>query len=341
MGAVSSTVTIRDVAAAAGVSIATVSRVLSGVNGVSPGLVTRVEATATRLGYRTNRVARALRRQSTQTVGLVVPDITNPFFPAIVQAVEGTLRNAGFSLLLCDAGNEVAAEAELLGNLLAHQVDGLLISVCDRIASRHAVRLAASRLPVVQIDRRSLGGMPYVGVDQPDAIAQLARHLRDQGYRRFSYITPHTGISTAKERLDEFMRNVQPLDPGVGKRIYTGDFSMEWGYEAARRIIAQSTLPDVIVCANDLIAVGAVRALHEQNVDIPREVAVTGFDDTVLAVATQPQLTTIRQPLADLGREAVSMLWAAIAQPGEPPRSAVLKGKLIVRGSSRRHGQDS
>jgi LacI family transcriptional regulator len=270
-----------------------------------------------------------------------VPDITNPFFPAVVQAVEGTLRNAGFSLLLCDAGNDVAAEAELLGNLLAHQADGLLISVCDRIASRHAVRLATSRLPVVQIDRRALGGMPYVGVDQADAIAQLAGHLREQGYRRFAYITPHTGISTAQERLDEFIRQVQPLDPGVGKRIYTGDFSMEWGYEAARRIIAQSTLPDVIACANDLIAVGAVQALREQHIDIPREVAVTGFDDTVLAVATQPQLTTIRQPLGDLGREAVSMLCAAIAQPGEPPRSAVLKGKLIVRGSSRRHDQDS
>lgn len=333
----SDTATIRDVAAAAGVSIATVSRVLSGMDGVSPELATRVEAAAKRLGYRANRVARALRRQATQTVGLLVPDITNPFFPAVVQAVEGTLRNAGFSLLLCDAGNDVAAEAELLGNLLAHQVDGLLISVCDRIASRHAVRLAASHLPVVQIDRCALGGMPYVGVDQADAMAQLARHLEAQGYRRFAYITPHTGISTAKERLEEFMRQFQPLDPGVGTRIYTGDFSMDWGHEAAQRIISQDPMPDVIVCANDLIAVGAVQALREQRIDIPGQIAVTGFDDTVLAVATHPQLTTIRQPLGDLGREAVSMLCAAIAQRGEPPRLAVLKGQLVIRGSSQRH----
>jgi len=337
---VSHTVTIRDVAAAAGVSIATVSRVLSGMDGVNPELAARVEAAATRLGYRANRVARALRRQSTQTVGLVVPDITNPFFPAIVQAVEGTLRNAGFSLLLCDAGNDVVAETELLGNLLAHQVDGLLISVCDRIASRHAVRLAASHLPVVQIDRCALADMPYVGLDQADAMAQLAGHLRAQDYRTFAYITPHTGISTGKERLEEFMRHCEPLDPGVGGRIYTGDFSMDWGYEAAQRIIAQDPLPDVIVCANDLIAVGAVQALREARIDIPGQIAVTGFDDTVLAVATHPQLTTIRQPLGELGREAVSMLCAAIAQPGEPPRLAVLRGELIVRGSSRRHGLD-
>src|SRR5487761_996014 len=114
------TVTIREVAASAGVSTATVSRVLSGGDSVSPELAARVEATAKRLGYRTNRVARALRRQSTQTVGLVVPDITNPFFPALIQSVEAALRNAGFSLLLCDAGNDVAAEAELVRNLFDH-----------------------------------------------------------------------------------------------------------------------------------------------------------------------------------------------------------------------------
>lgn len=337
----SRTVTIRDVAAAAGVSIATVSRVLSGGEGVSPALAARVESTAKHLGYRANRVAQALRRQSTRTVGLLVPDITNPFFPAIVQAIEQTLRKAGFSLLLCDACNDVATEAELIGNLLAHQVDGLLISVCDRIASRHALGLAANRLPVVQIDRCALEGMPYVGVDQADAIAQLAGHLRADGYRRFAYITPATGISTADERLTEFLRQIEPLDPGVRSRVYAGDFSLEWGHEAARRILTRDPRPDVIVCANDLIAVGALRALREAHVRIPHEVAVTGFDDTVLAAASHPQLTTVRQPLGELGAEAVSMLCAAIAQPGEPLRPAVLRGRLIVRGSSQRRSEGS
>ena len=327
-------VTIREVAAAAEVSTATVSRVLSGRDTVDPELARRVQGAAQRLGYRANRVARALRRQSTQTIGLVVPDITNPFFPAIVQAVEGALREAGFSLLLCDAGNDVDIESELVRNLFDQQIDGLLISACDRIASRQAVRLAASRLPVIQIDRRVLGGMPFVGVDQADAIGQVIDHLRAQGARRYAYITPHPAISTAKERLEAFLHLVRPLDPDVDRRIYRGDFSLRWGHEAASRIISSRPLPDAIVCANDLNAVGAIQALREHSIGVPGDVAVTGFDDTVLAVASHPQLTTVRQPLTDLGRDAVALLRAAITDRTLPPRSAVLRAALAVRESS-------
>lgn len=329
-------VTIREVAAAAGVSIATVSRVLSGTDNVSPELAARVEAAARRLGYRTNRVARALRRQSTQTIGFAVPDLTNPFFPAFVQAVEGALRKEGFSLLLCDAHNDVAVEAELVRNLLDHQIDGLLISVCDRIASRQVVRLAASRLPLIQVDRRAVGGMPYVGVDQAAAIGMVIRHLSAQGCQRYAYITPDPVTSTAKERLDEFLRLARPLDRTVEERVYLGDFSLEWGYEAARRVIASKPLPDAIVCANDLSAVGAMQALREHRVRVPDDVAVTGFDDTVLAVATEPRLTTVRQPLEELGREAAGALHAAIADPGLPPPSTVLGAELVIRQTTRR-----
>jgi LacI family transcriptional regulator, galactose operon repressor len=313
-----------------------VSRALSGTSTVNPELAARVHAAASRLGYRANRVARALRRQSTQTVGLVVPDLTNPFFPAVVQAVEGALRDAGLSLLLCDAGNDVALEAELVRNLFDHQIDGLLISVCDRIASRQAVRLAASQVPLIQIDRRALGGMPYVGVDQAAAMGLVIDHLQRQGCERFAYITPHPAVSTASERLDAFLRRVGPLDPTAGQRVYRGDFSLEWGHEAARRIIAQRPRPDAIVCANDMNAIGALQALRAEGIDVPGEVAVTGFDDTVLAVASQPQLTTVRQPLEDLGRQAVQVLRAAIADPSLPPPLAVLKAGLVVRGSTRR-----
>lgn len=312
------------------------SRALSGTSTVNPELATRVQAAARRLGYRTNRVARALRRRATQTVGLVVPDLTNPFFPAVVQAVEGALRDAGLSLLLCDAGNDVALEAELVRNLFDHQIDGLLISVCDRIASRQAVRLAASQVPLIQIDRRALGGMPYVGVDQAAAMGQVVDHLQEQGCERFAYITPHPAISTASERLDAFLRRVSPLDPTAGQRVYRGDFSLEWGHEAARRIIAERPRPDAIICANDLNAIGAVAALREEGIAVPGEIAVSGFDDTVLAVACQPQLTTVRQPLEDLGRQAVTVLRAAMADPSLPPTFAALKAELVIRESTRR-----
>jgi LacI family transcriptional regulator len=328
------TVTIREVAAAAGVSTATVSRVLSGNDRVNPELAARVQAVAGRLGYRANRVARALRRQSTQTVGLIVPDLTNPFFPAFVQAVEGALREAGFSLLLCDARNDVVLEAELVRNLFDHQIDGLLISVCDRIASRQAVRLAAGRLPVIEVDRRATDDICYVGADQAGAMAKVIGHLAAQGCERYAYITPDPAISTAKERLDGFLRLARRLDADVTERVYQGDFSLEWGYEAAGRIIARSPLPDAIVCANDLSAAGALRRLHEHGISVPADVAVTGFDDTVLAVTVQPELTTVRQPLEKLGHQAAAVLRAAIADPELPPRSAVLSAELVIRGSS-------
>jgi LacI family transcriptional regulator len=303
---------------------------------VNPELAARVRSTANRLGYRTNRVARALRRRATQTVGLVVPDLTNPFFPAVVQAVEGALRDAGLSLLLCDAGNDVGLEAELVRNLFDHQIDGLLISVCDRIASRQAVRLAASQVPLIQIDRRALGGMPYVGVDQATAMGKVISHLREQGCQRFAYITPHPAISTASERLDAFLRGASPIDPTASQRVYRGDFSLEWGHEAARRIIAERPRPDAIVCANDLNAIGALQALREEGIAVPGEIAVSGFDDTILAVACHPQLTTVRQPLEDLGRQAVTVLRAAMADPSLPPTLAVLKAGLVARGSTLR-----
>jgi LacI family transcriptional regulator len=336
------TVTIREVADEAGVSTATVSRALAGVQTVDPDLAARVRATAERLGYRANRVARALRRQSTQTVGLVIPDITNPFFPAVVQAVERKLRTLGLSLLLCDVGNDVEIEAQLVRGLFDHQIDGLLISACDRIASRHAIRFAASRAPLVQIDRRALVDVAYVGVDQAGAMRQIVDHLREQGCRTFGYITPHPDISTAKERLDEFLRCTRPLDPAVADRVLLGDFSLDWGHEAAARICEAGPLPDAIVCANDLNAIGALQALRERGIRVPADIAVTGFDDTVLAIASEPQLTTVRQPLEELGGRAATALHESITDPRLPPRSSVLPGTLVTRASSQRlpaHGQ--
>jgi LacI family transcriptional regulator len=329
------TVTIREVADAAGVSTATVSRTLCGVQTVDPVLAERVRRSAESLGYRANRVARALRRQSTQTVGVVIPDITNPLFPVMIQVIERELRLAGLSLLLCNADSDVATEAELVRDLFDHQVDGLIISPCDRVASQAAVRLAASRIPLLQIGRRAVAGLPYVGVDQADAMGQVIEHLTAQGRRSFGYISPGPEIPAARERLDAFTAWVRPLDPAAADRIYLGDYSVAWGREAAAGLLARGPLPDAIVSASDQGALGALQALRGHGVRVPDDVAITGFDDTVLAEACDPPLTTVRQPLRDLGAQAVTALCAALG-PGTPPPSAVLKAELVIRGSSQR-----
>jgi LacI family transcriptional regulator, galactose operon repressor len=332
-------VTIREVADAAGVSTATVSRALSGVPTVDPELVERVRESADRLGYRANRVARALRRQSTQTVGLVVPDITDPFYPAVVRAIERELRRTGLSLLLCDSGNDPEVEDELLRNLYDHQVDGLLVSACDRIASQPAVQLAASRTPLLQIDQRAVAELPYVGVEQANAMRQVIEHLLGEGCRSFGYLGASPETSAGQERLDGFLAQAKPADPTAADRVQLGDVSVAWGYEATARLLEAGPPPAAIVCSSDLAAIGALQALRERGVSVPGDVAVTGFDDTVLAVACDPPLTSVRQPLEELGTQAVQELTAAIEQHLQQPRSVLLKADLAVRESSRRNPQ--
>jgi LacI family transcriptional regulator len=332
-------VTIREVADAAGVSTATVSRALAGVQTVDPELVERVRQSADRLGYRANRVARALRRQSTQTIGLVVPDITDPFYPAVVRAIERELRRTGLSLLLCDSGNDPEVEAELLRNLFDHQVDGLLVSASDRTASRPAVELAASRTPLLQIDQRAVAELPYVGVEQADAMHQVVEHLLGQGCRSFGYLGAGRETSAGQERLDGFLEHAKPADSAAAGRVELGDVSVPWGYEAAARLLDAGPRPDAIICSSDLAAIGALQALRERGVSVPGDVAVTGFDDTVLAVASDPPLTSVRQPLEELGTQAVQELTAAIEQHLPQPRSVVLKAGLAVRASSLRSPQ--
>ena len=328
------TVTIRDVAEAAGVSPATVSRVMTGAAQVDPALAERVRVAAERLGYRANRAARALRRQATDTVGVVVPDLANPFFPIVVQSVEAALRSQRMSVLLCDSGNDVELEGEALQSLIDHQVDGLLVSAVDRMASRHAVRMAATRVPLVQLDRLSAQELPYVGADQEMGVRQLIAHLTEAGCRRFAYVSSSLHISTSRDRVKAFVRRVRRIDPTIEERVFTGDFSLEWGREAGKKVLACRPRPDVIVCANDLTAVGVLQVLHDCHLSVPDDVMLTGFDDTVLAVASQPSLTTVRQPLQEMGAAAVTLLRALIAGDLAADGHTMLPTTLVVRDST-------
>jgi len=330
-------VTIRQVAEAAHVSPATVSRVLSGSTRVDEEMRARTLATAERLGYRANKVAQAMRTRSIGAVGMVVPNITNPFFPGVIQAVERQLRQSDIRLLLCDSEDDVAQEAELLLSLLDHRIDGILLSACDRIASRSAARMVAGHVPLVQVDRVTMRDHPYVGVDHAQAMSTVLAHLVDQGCSQFAYVSSSLGISTAAERLRAYVDYVRPVDARSAERVYIGDFSLAWGKEAAAMILADGNLPDAIVCVNDLVAVGVLDTLRQGGVTVPEDVLVTGFDDTVLAAAAWPPLTSVRQPLEEIGREAVRIV---LSGPTRDPRArvpkSVMPADLIVRTSTQR-----
>jgi LacI family transcriptional regulator len=272
----------------------------------------------------------------------VIPDITDPAFPEVVKGIERELRASGLTLLFCDADNDVAVETELVHNLFDHQIDGLLISPCDPVASRPTIELAASRVPVLQVGREPVAGHPHIGVDLANAMRQLIDHLATEGAVSYGYIGPapesgpRLANSASQAKVDEFLAYAGRLDQASVNRVCLGGDSFAWGREAAASLLDHGALPDAIVCGTDQAAAGVLQALREHGVKVPGEVLVTGFGDTDIAVSCEPRLTTVRSPLEQLGAQAVAMLRSAIGQSLQQPGSDTLTAELIVRESSHR-----
>jgi LacI family transcriptional regulator len=326
-------VTIHHVAEAAGVSAASVSRALTGSRSVKPETLRRVSDAASRLGYQINPLASALRGKLTRTVGMVVPDLTNPFFPAVVKAVEDVLHLAGLSLFLCDAGDSPETEAERLAALLLRGVDGLLVSPVDEVRSRPALVAAMKRVPLVQIDRRVNLHSDIVSVDHARGISMVVEHLASSGRSTFAFVTTAERSSIASERRQAYVRQVRRLDRPSANRILAGDLSIGWGRSAAERLV-DGSCPEAVVCANDLIALGVLRTFRNRGVRVPDDVAVTGYDDSPFADVADPPLTSVRQPLALLGEEAVRFLTTATERSAQPGRELRLQPELVARESS-------
>lgn len=327
-------VTMRDVAEAAGVSVATVSRVLSGARQVDPELAGVVEATCERLGYRRNNVARALRRQTTQTAGMIVPHIANPFFAGAVQAVERALQVEQYGLLLGDSRDDPDLEAVHVRALIDRRVDGLLLIPCETDASGPAVTEAAREIPIVLLDRWIDGiDADGVAVDNEAGVQATLAHLDAIGRRYAAFVGAAASIPTARERVEAYRSGVRRTRIANAGELL-GDFSVEWGRKAAVELAARSRRPDAIVCGNDLIALGVLEGLREAGVDVPSAMAVTGFDDIGFATISHPALTTVRQPIDEIGAEAARLLLGRIAGYEGPPRRTRLAPELIARGST-------
>ncbi|WP_405656253.1 LacI family DNA-binding transcriptional regulator [Streptomyces sp. RK9] len=327
-------VTLRDVARASGCSVATVSRVLAGTRPVGPETARRVREAAEALGYRPNQAARALRSRSTGTVGLVLPQITNPFYPALVRELTHALHAEGRAVLFADCDDDPKAEAEYIDDLLSRRVDALLVIPADEHRSRDAVAAAAARVPLVLMDRGCGPGIAdSVAVDNAAGMALVLGHLAATGRRRVCYLGADGTASAAAERRAAYAAGAAVLDPGAPGRLALGGFSVEWGRAAVD--LVWDARPDALVCANDLIAVGALQRLQQLGADVPGEVAVTGFDDIPMAALAAPGITTVRQPVAELAAEATQLLNRRLAGRSEGPQRAIrLAPELVVRESS-------
>lgn len=329
--------TIYDVARLASVSPATVSRVLNGRGDVNPEMAQRVRASVEMLGYRPNSVARNLRRKVAAVWALIISDIENPHFTALVRGVEDVARSNGYSVVLCNSDEELEKERGYLDVALAERMAGVVISPSSDRDSAIGPLLKGG-VPVVTIDRR-LRNSPVnsVVVTNKRGAQEATRHLIDGGFRRIACITGPTRTTTASQRLAGYRAALtaagQPFDRAL---VRSADYKDAGGAAAAADLMELPDPPDAMFVANSLMTMGALGWLTEAGIRIPDGVALVGFDDLPWARLVEPALTTVAQPTYELGRVAAEMLVERVALPNAPVRTVMLPTTLMVRHSSRR-----
>ena len=316
-------VSIKEVAEAAGVSTATVSRVLSNGLHVRPEVRAHVMATVERLGYRPNLVARSLRSQQSNTLGLIVSDIRNPFFTSISRAVEDTAYEQVFSVFLCNTDENPEKEAIYLHLMRDEGVAGVIFSPTHQAVTN----FSASNLdfPTVVVDR----SIPNV-----DAAYRLTVHLIENGYRRIAALCREMGTTGQERRLGyEKALRAHGLSPAPELVKYVQP-KIEAGYAAALKMLDSAQPPEAVLTTNSLLGAGALQAIRERDLTVPDDIALVTFDETTWTWLVQPAITLIAQPTYEIGRTATELLLQRIAAPDRPIRQVILKGQLLVRGST-------
>jgi LacI family transcriptional regulator len=314
--------TLKDVANLAGVSTATVSNVLRGTKPTSGEVQRRVHAAIETLGYVPNPHAQSLRTGHSHTLGLVLPDLANPYFPALVQAIETTARGLGYALIVMDAGNDPGREHDSLALLASYQVAGVIwVPVFDHPCSEWP-------FPIVTVDR-PLANCDAVVADHAQGGALIARHALALGHRRVGLLSGPRSLPSAALRRAGFLgAAAAPLEVVWEHEV---GFSSELPTEVVVRL--RDPECSLVVCANDAIAVGALRALREGGSRVPEDVSVIGFDDVPWAEFVEPALTTVRQPLPALGSAAVEVVHARITNPAAELRFETHPVALVARRS--------
>ena len=330
---------IKEVAVAAKVSVATVSRTLAMPDVVAPETRQRVHEAIRRMGYTPNAQARNLRMARTNVIVALVPDISNPFFAEIIRGIEQVAHQNGYSVLLGDTQYSQDREQAYANLIDSRQADGL-ISLMPHIPTIEA-RAHSGRMPVVNaceyVKDRSITS---VYVDNVAAASEATNYLLALGHRAVAFITGplNSPISVDREKGYEAALS------GAGvkrnrKLTIEGDFSVESGVRALDSLLARGERFSAVFCSNDEMAFGAIRALRARGKRIPEDMSVVGFDDIRFARYFDPPLTTVAQPMSDLGREAMSMLIEILTGEDVPPRKRILPTQLIVRGSTARCSQ--
>ena len=326
--------TIRRVADRAGVSIATVSRAFGDPTRVSDELRVRVHEAARSLNYRASRAARALRVGTSQTVGVVIPDLQNPFFTGVVRGIDLVLQAAGYTLLLSNADEDAARERNILETFQAEGVAGIIFVPISDGRGRYG-DMPSPPVHTVAVDRLPLNlHADLVTVDNIEGTRIGVAHLLALGHRQVALLSGPSRHSTAIEREEGYRQAIRAA--GVPLRadlVYRGDFRDGGGYDGMKALLALRRRPTAVFVANNLMTLGALRALHEAAIRIPDEIALVGFDDMPWAPSLNPPLTAVSQPSQEIGSAAADLLLDRIARPDRAVRHVILRTQLVVRAS--------
>lgn len=329
-------VTMRQIAARARVSVGTVSHVINNSAGVREEVRKRVLDAIERLGYQPSLLARGLRRNQTTILGMIIPDISNPFFPLVVRGVEDIAYQNSYRLMLCNTDNDAQKEQVYFDELRAYRMAGLI--VIPSADSRLVPMAAASggEIPVICLDRCPEGWKgDTVTVDNAEGAYQAARYLLELGHRRIATIAGQLHVTSGVERLKGFKRALREAGVSIAPEyIQEGRFDRLSGYEKGLMLLQFSPRPTAIVAANDLVALGVLAALREMGLRCPEDVSLVGFDDQEIASFTNPALTTVAQPAYQMGARAAALLFGRLRGEDVPTQQVVMKATLRVRDSA-------
>ncbi len=332
--------TLKDVAQAAGVHLSTVSRALNPhtVHLLTPALVAEIRKISRALDYRPNAAAHSLRTNRTRTIGIIVPDITNPVFPPIIRGIEDALAKRGYLAILANTDSRLDQEAEIADLLRARGVDGLVLASVER-EDKAVSRLAADGLPVITVNRRVDDPAVSSVVNDEDAgILDVLRHLASLGHKRIANVAGPQAMSTGVDRYRAFERHRRALalDDDPALVVFAAGFNEEEGDAKTEVLLRRRKRFTALVAANDRLAIGAITALRRHGLDCPRDVAVTGYNDMPLVDRLSPPLTTVRIQQYEVGFEAANALVDLIEAPPEKrqPKHLVRPVELVVRAST-------
>ena len=329
--------TMRDVARLAGVSTSTVSAVVNSSVPVSPERKMRVQDAMAALDYQPDAIARSLKTGKSNVIGVVVPDITNAFYPEVVRGAEEAAQRAGYSVLLCDSSEDYRSEDRHLKALFARRVDGVLLACC--MNSRAHDTAMRRRFPIVYLDRLPVEGAEYtVSTDNVEAGYIAARHLIQLGHKRIGILAGHLRLSPHHDRLEGFRKAMQEFHiPIRDEYLVSGGVQVEDGTEAGRRLLGLSTPPSAIMVSNSKLLLGVLEAVDERKIIVPQQLSVLGFDDYIWNKYFSPSLTAVAQATHEMGRKSFELLLQIIrGQPEDKPhgKHLYLPAELRVRHST-------